>query len=151
MKSRTKLYSTFLLALTFLTSFALAEGPWLTDIPAAIKAAKDSDKPILVEFTGSDWCPPCKMMNQKVFSKEEFLKEASENYILVKIDIPQSDRELATRNEQVLAAYEVESVPTVLLLKPSGEEFHRFPATQNNTVPKFLAHIQDQKKRLSMQ
>lgn len=150
MKNSTKLYSVVLLALGMLTSLVSAEGPWLTDIPSAVKAAEKNGKPILVEFTGSDWCPPCKMMHERVFSKKEFLKEAGSTYNLVKIDIPKADKELRAKNEKVLEKYKVNGVPTVLLLRANGKEFNRFTATQNDTVEKFLEYIKAQKKRLSM-
>ncbi len=140
-----------LLVLGLFTSAVHAEGPWLTEISSAVKEAEKHNKPILVEFTGSDWCPPCKMMEKKVFSQKEFLSKAAKDYVLVKIDIPHSNPELSEKNKAVLAEHNVNSVPTVLLLRSNGKEFHRFPATQNDSVSAFLAHIQDQKKRLSLQ
>jgi len=35
---------------------------WLTDLEEAKKESATSNKPILIYFTGSDWCPPCKML-----------------------------------------------------------------------------------------
>ena len=38
-------------------------------LPALAKA-KAEKKNVLVEFTGSDWCPPCIAMRKNVFSKK---------------------------------------------------------------------------------
>ena len=44
----------------------------MTDYAAAkIKAAAEQ-KPLLLEFTGSDWCPPCMRLNKEVFSQKVF-------------------------------------------------------------------------------
>ncbi len=76
---------TFLLGFTLLGMPAFGKAPegWLTDIEEAVTVAKEKDKLIMVEFTGSDWCPPCIIMKKEVFSKDEFVKKASEDFILV--------------------------------------------------------------------
>jgi thiol:disulfide interchange protein len=134
------------LAITLLTSASsvvAAEG-WLKSIPEAQELSKETKKPIFVEFTGSDWCPPCIMMDKNVFSKEAFLTAAQKDFILVKIDIPQADPELSAKNEKVLDAYNVTGVPTVLLLDSAGKEFSRFSASEFNTVEKMLNELERQ-------
>jgi len=61
---------------------------WLTSLDDGIAKAKKEGKPVLVEFTGSDWCPPCLMMQEKVFGKAAFLEQVGNSFILVKLDIP---------------------------------------------------------------
>ncbi|MGJ8676210.1 MAG: thioredoxin family protein [Akkermansiaceae bacterium] len=132
--------------ITTIFSFAILAGStyageWMTDIDSAVAKAKMEKKAVLVEFTGSDWCPPCMQMDKEVFSKDAFVDEASKKYILVKIDIPQNDRALYEANQKVLAKYKVEGVPTVLLLNEKGKEFDRFVATAHPSVKSFLAHL----------
>lgn len=52
-----------------------AEG-WITDMDAAKKQAAEQKKDLMIEFTGSDWCPPCMQLRANVFSKPDFQKEA---------------------------------------------------------------------------
>ena len=80
-------------------------------------------------------------MHKKVFSKKEFMEKASEKFILVKIDIPNSDKELKEKNTKVLDKYSVQGVPTVILFGEDGKEFDRFTASQFPDVTKFLAHL----------
>ncbi|MBK1831312.1 thioredoxin family protein [Verrucomicrobiaceae bacterium R5-34] len=129
------------LALTALAGTALADKGWLTEVDAGIAQAKKENKAVMVEFTGSDWCPPCIMMHKKVFSKSEFVSKASEKYVLVKIDIPNKDKELKKKNTKVLQKYGVRGVPTVILFDAEGQEFNRFTASQFPDVDKFLAHL----------
>jgi thiol:disulfide interchange protein len=60
---------------------ALAAPEWLTDLDAAKAQGVKEGKPVLVDFTGSDWCPPCKALHKNVFMSEEFAAEASK-YVL---------------------------------------------------------------------
>ena len=41
-----------------------AEAAWLTDLAAAKKQAAADKKPILMFFTGSDWCGWCKKIGR---------------------------------------------------------------------------------------
>lgn len=125
------------------TSSAFANTPegWTTDIEEAVATAKKEKKSVLVEFTGSDWCPPCIMMRKNVFSKKDFVDAASKDFVLVEIDVPKKDKELAARNQIVAEKYKIEGFPTVILLDESGKEFTRFFASEYPDKDKFLAHI----------
>lgn len=138
------IFFTACMGVAVLTSTALASEQWLKSIPVAQELSQKHGKPVFVEFTGSDWCPPCIMMHKNVFSKEKFLEEAQKHFILVKIDIPQSDPKLSDKNQKVLEQYNVTGVPTVLLLDSKGKEFARFGASQHNTVEKMLAELERQ-------
>lgn len=126
-----------------ITSSAFANTPegWSTDVDAAVALAKKQNKAVLVEFTGSDWCPPCIMMRKNVFSKKEFVEKASKNYVLVEVDVPQKDKALAARNQIVAEKYKIEGFPTVVLLNKNGKEFSRFFASEYPDMGKFLAHL----------
>ena len=60
---------------------------WLTDIEEAKTQSKETKKPIIIYFTGSDWCGPCKMLKKDFFASEKFEKIA-EGLIMVKVDMP---------------------------------------------------------------
>ncbi|MEJ6792945.1 MAG: thioredoxin family protein [Lacinutrix sp.] len=60
---------------------------WLTDFDDAKKASSTLGKPILIYFTGSDWCPPCKMLKTDFFNSEAF-ELKSKNFVLLMVDMP---------------------------------------------------------------
>lgn len=126
-----------------ITSSAFASTPegWSTDVEAAIAQAKKENKAVLVEFTGSDWCPPCIMMKKNVFSKKEFVEKASKDYVLVEVDVPRKNPELAAKNRIVAEKYKIDGFPTVVLLDGSGKEFNRFYASEYPEIDQFLAHL----------
>jgi thiol:disulfide interchange protein len=96
---------------------------------------------VLVEFTGSDWCPPCIAMRKNVFSKKEFVDQASKDFILVELDFPKKDAEVKKKNQPYAEKYNIEGFPTVILFDAEGKEFNRFFASQFPTTEKFLEHL----------
>jgi thiol:disulfide interchange protein len=127
-----------------------AKDTWLTSIDAGLKQAKAEDKLVMVQFTGSDWCPPCMMMDKAVFSKKEFLEGAQKGYVLVKLDAPNSDPELKKSTEGLMRKYRVMGVPTILLFDAEGKEFKRFGASENPTVEGFIQRLKNEKRRKDM-
>jgi len=123
------------------SAFAEPLKGWSEDLEKALEQAKKENKSVLVEFTGSDWCPPCKMMRKEVFSKEEFVKAASKNFILVEIDMPRDNKEVAKKNEPMVKKYKVDGFPTVILLSPEGKEFSRFYASEHPKTEDFLKRL----------
>lgn len=133
-----------------LTAVANADGPWLTSIEEGVKKAKVENKLVMIEFTGSDWCPPCMMMAKAVFTKEEFLKQAQVDYVLVKLDMPNSDKELKAANQKLMKKYKISGVPTILLFDAEGKEFNRFTASEHPKVDLFIKRLQKEKRRKNM-
>ena len=139
--------------ITYLAAFALStvaivrpaygkELPgWTSDLDKALASAKKSGKSVLVEFTGSDWCPPCMMMRKEVFSKPDFVSAASKKFVLVELDFPKGDPDLKKQHQPLAEKYKIEGFPTVILLSPQGKEFNRFYASQYPQTDAFLKHL----------
>ncbi|MBI1367554.1 MAG: thioredoxin fold domain-containing protein [Planctomycetes bacterium] len=102
---------------------AHAEG-WTESFADAQAQAQKTGKPILADFTGSDWCIWCKRLDKEVFSKEEFTTWAAEHVILLKLDFPQSKPQTAEtkqQNHRLAKKYKIDGYPTVLLLDADGK------------------------------
>jgi len=102
----------------------LAEGDWLTDFEAAKKVSAESGKPILINFSGSDWCGWCIKLDKEVFAKPEFTSYAKENLVLVHADFPRMKKQPkaeAAQNKALAATYGVQGFPTVLLVDATGK------------------------------
>lgn len=113
-------------ALLILAPSGFAAG-WTEDFSAAKKSAKQNHKDLLIDFTGSDWCGYCMMLDAQVFKKDEFSKVVPENFVLVKIDSPQdpSKQSAAIReqNAKLSELYAIEGLPTVLLTDAEGRPY----------------------------
>jgi len=99
---------------------------WLTNLEEAQEISKKEKKPILMYITGSDWCPPCKLLKKDFFETEEFAKRA-DNLVLVMIDLPRrvdilTEKQLVY-NKQIITKYNKDkSFPKVLILNSKGKE-----------------------------
>jgi protein disulfide-isomerase len=104
-------------------------GPvWQTDFAAAKSAATQQNKYILLDFTGSDWCPYCIKMDKEVFAKPAFSTFADQKLVLVKLDFPRRANQSSaekSQNQELAKKYGIEGFPTYVLLDPSGKELRR--------------------------
>ena len=102
-----------------------AEAVWLTDLEAAKKQAAADKKPILMFFTGSDWCGWCKKLHEDVLDKDEFRKFAKDNLVLLELDFPESipqSAELKKQNKALGEKFDVNGYPTMVLVASDGEK-----------------------------
>ncbi|HGY90895.1 MAG TPA: thioredoxin family protein [Planctomycetes bacterium] len=118
---------------------------WYPDFDKAVAAAKARNLDLLVDFTGSDWCIWCKRLHDEVFSKEAFLNNVQNKYILVALDFPRSDEAKAkvpnpARNQELSEKYGIQGFPTVLLMTPDGEVFGR-TGYQKGGPEKYVEHL----------
>lgn len=117
---------------------------WSTDYAASTAQAAAEKKPILLEFTGSDWCLPCMKQNKDVFEQPAFGEFAKDKLVLVKLDFPRSKPQAAEtkeRNQQLAAQYKVQGFPTVILLGPDGKELAREVGYGGGGVPGFIEWV----------
>ena len=101
---------------------------WLTDYEAAKQRAQEQKKPLLVNFTGSDWCVFCIRLKNEIFGKPEFAAWAKEHVVLVELDFPRKKKlpkELAEQNEKLQEQFAVEGFPTVVFVGADGKEISR--------------------------
>jgi protein disulfide-isomerase len=109
-------------------SSAASDWLWMTDYEEARRMAAEQKKPVLLNFTGSDWCPPCIQLKKDVFDTREFKSFAQENLVLVELDFPRRkkmDPAVARQNQALQREYKIEGYPTVVLLNPDGTEVKR--------------------------
>ena len=86
--SRNALLAVGTAAILSLTVAAQADEGWVVDFEKAKAQAAKEGKSILMEFTGSDWCPPCKSLHANVLSKDVFKTEMPKNFVLLKLASP---------------------------------------------------------------
>ncbi|MCU0445523.1 MAG: thioredoxin family protein [Microscillaceae bacterium] len=117
---------------------------WETNFELAVKDAKKSDKKLLVNFTGSDWCGWCKKLDADVFSKPEFAEYAKENLVLVKLDFPKRKQLPQAEQEQNLKLarkYKVKGFPAILIMD-ADENVILETGYQYGGVNKYIEHLE---------
>jgi len=138
------------LLITLLATLPLhASDLWSTDYDASLKKAASENRMVLLEFTGSDWCPPCKMQAKEVFDQTGFAEFAKENLVPVKLDFPrrsEQDPKIRAANQALAEKYKIEDFPTVILLDSKGNEIAREVGYQGGGVAGFIAWVEKNKK-----
>ena len=108
------------------TSFSqLIEGNWLNtekpEMNKAIEISQKTNKPIMLFFTGSDWCGWCKKLVKEVYKTSEFNTWARKNVVLVEVDFPRRSKlssELTAQNNSLKQIFQPRGYPTVYFAKP---------------------------------
>jgi len=120
-------------------------GEWITDYQAALKASAELEKPILVNFTGSDWCIWCKRLSSEVFTQKEFIEYAKANLVLLKLDFPRSLPQPPLekkQNEELAGKFKIGGFPTILVLDKDGTEIAR-TGYQQGGAASYVAHLKE--------
>lgn len=126
----------FIIAFFIIGSFAVeAQGSgvseqakqlnWHTDVKEAIAVSNKEKKPLLMFFTGSDWCGWCIRLQNEVLKTPEFQKWAAENVILVELDYPRRTAqtpEVKNQNAELQQAFEIQGFPTVYFTRAESKD-----------------------------
>lgn len=125
-----------------------AEATWLTDLPAAQAQARAEHKLVLIDFTGSDWCPACIRFQKEVLDSQKFQDYAAKNVVPVELDFPdkkpQSDA-LKRANAALQTSYKVEGFPTLVVLDQNGKEIGRQLGYDASGPKAFIAQLEKYK------
>lgn len=127
-----------------LNAVCAAEVTRLTDFALAKELAAESKRPILLVFSGSDWCGWCKKLDKEVFATEEFAEYADKNIIFVYADFPrrtQLSPELKKHNEELKKQYRIGGYPTVYLLRADGSVILK-TGYQRGGAQNYIKHLE---------
>jgi len=108
----------FLVAFFVLGAFTsqAQELKWYTDVKEAITVSNKENKPMLMFFTGSDWCGWCIRLQNEVLKTTEFQKWAKDNVVLVELDYPRrtpQTPEIKNQNNELQQAFAIQGFPTI--------------------------------------
>jgi protein disulfide-isomerase len=98
---------------------------WYTSWDEAAKESQRSGKPIMMDFTGSDWCGWCMKLKSEVFDTPYFQQWAADKVVLLEVDFPRNKplpEAQAAKNEELAAKYQVEGFPTIVFTDHTGEQ-----------------------------
>ncbi|MBW1798002.1 MAG: thioredoxin family protein [Deltaproteobacteria bacterium] len=130
------------------TAMAATGSEWMEDFKAAKARAILEGKDMLLNFSGSDWCGWCIKLKQEVFSKASFKNEATKNFILVELDLPQRTKQPARikeQNQKLVRAYGVMGFPTILVTDAKGRVYAR-AGYMAGGPEKFISYLEKVRK-----
>ena len=137
-----------LVAFLLAGSLAILAAPlgWHEDFARAQGYARKTHRPMLLNFTGSDWCIWCKRMQAETLSQKPFIAYASTNLLLVEVDFPNSPPQTKERqeaNEALKLRYNVSGFPTFVLVDAEGNELGRQVGYLKGGVPAFTKELNE--------
>jgi thioredoxin-related protein len=126
------------------------ESQWLTDLSKAQAQAKKENKLVLMDFNGSDWCPPCKALRKNVLNSTEFVDYAKKNLVLVDVDFPRhttQPADLKNANQALSKKFGITGFPTVIVLDGEGKELKKTVGYDGENAKDFIASLEKLKKK----
>ncbi|MBV6441801.1 MAG: hypothetical protein EPGJADBJ_03491 [Saprospiraceae bacterium] len=116
-------------------------------VPATLSCADTTVRPVLLIFSGSDWCQPCIRLEKQVLADSAFQNYATTHLSVVKADFPQRkklpDAE-RRENERLADRYNPEGkFPHIVLLRPDGEVLAVLSSDAENGAA-FITQIKNQ-------
>lgn len=98
---------------------------WHTNVKEAIAIGNKEKKPLLLFFTGSDWCGWCIRLQKEVLKTPEFAKWANANVILVELDYPKrtpQTPEIKKQNNELQEVFGIQGFPTIYLANGTNKD-----------------------------
>ena len=86
---------------------------WADNFTSAQYKASQSDKPIILFFTGK-WCVPCKVMKRNVWADDQVTKIVNSSFIPLTIDVDDPD------HAAILTRYNIGGTPITIVTDPNG-------------------------------
>ena len=115
-----------ILFLLFSANIVSAQEPtWTNNLDKAVEISNKNKKPVLLFFTGSDWCGWCKRLQAEVFEKPEFKEWATKNVVLMEVDFPRRvplSPELQAQNGALQQFFQVQGYPTIWLVNATRQQ-----------------------------
>jgi len=130
-----------LLVFSAFATFSLAQGAatakahtpenegWMLYLEEAYAESKKTGKPIMANFTGSDWCGWCKKLTKSVFVHKEFQDWADDNVVLLELDYPRRKKlssDLTEQNKGLQQAFRVSGFPTIWVFHLDKDDTGQF-------------------------
>jgi thiol:disulfide interchange protein len=110
-----------------------------------LSRAQSENKLVLLDFTGSDWCPWCIKFDHDILSTDQFASYANAKLVLLKVDFlrhaPQSD-DLKRANAALAKQFGVHGYPTYVLLNTDGKELGRQAGYLKGGPNAFIAKLE---------
>jgi len=122
-----------------------SELSWGTDPPTALNQARSENKTVLLDFTGSDWCPWCIKFDHEVLSTDKFAAYAKDKLVLVLLDFPRpksQSQTLKQANQALAKQFGVQGYPTYVLLSSAGKELGRQVGYAEGGPEAFIAELE---------
>jgi thioredoxin-related protein len=105
----------------------LSAQEWRTDWDTAKVEAEQSNKKLILVFSGSDWCIPCIKLEKEIWENSSFIQYAEQHYVLFRADFPKRKKNklpetIQQLNDRLASEYNPKGYfPLVVVLDTQGK------------------------------
>jgi len=151
MKTKALFYISLILLLSYTAKAQQVEKLdstlWMGDLTTAKTAATERHLPIMLVFSGSDWCKPCIKLKTQILLTDTFSNYAKNHFVLLNLDFPRksknklSDQQQA-HNDNLASKYNTEGVfPLVVIIDVEGNVLATF-GYLDTTPSEYILHME---------
>jgi thiol:disulfide interchange protein DsbD len=134
-----------LVVATYMIGSLIMQGPgvqWHSYSDQLLSEAIEKQKPVIIDFSAA-WCAPCRELDEVTFHDREVVKQAKQDFFMVKVDLTRKDNPDSNR---LLQKYDVKGVPTVVFLDKKGEERRELRLLDFLPADQFLVRMAEIRK-----
>jgi len=110
---------------------------WATYSPSAVVSAAGAGKPIIIDFTAA-WCVNCKEIEHDVFDNPAVSPTLAQGFVTLRADLTDFNSPASVAVEK---QYGFGSLPTIVVLDPSGKEIRPLRITGRLGVEEFQRRL----------
>jgi thioredoxin-related protein len=126
-----------------------ADPAWQTDYKKAQQDAKENNRLLLLNFTGSDWCGYCIVFDREVLSKPQFKDYATKNLVLMEVDFPrrkEQSLDIRRQNQELAQQFQIEGFPTFVVLDGDGHKVWQYEGYFPGGPSAFISQLEKLRK-----
>jgi thioredoxin-related protein len=113
---------------------------------SAFAKAKMEAKPVLLLFSGSDWCTNCMRFDKKIMHDAIFKDYLANHLVLFNADFPQQKKlpvEIVKQNDSLAQIYNADGTfPKIVLIDPIQPGIYKQIAYTTQTAAEFISEIE---------
>lgn len=117
--------------------------PWMTNETEAMEESLATNRPVLMFFTGSDWCVWSQKMEDEIFNTPEFASYARDHLVLLKLAFPRSyqlPEAQIKHNRALQKKYDISGYPAIVVTDNQGRIIGRLSYRDGGPQP-FLGEL----------
>lgn len=128
---------------------------WLTNYEEAVSLSRTTSKPLILFFTGSDWCGWCTRLEKEVLDTPDFIDATKDRFVFLKLDFPMNTTlhpQLTAQNKELQKKYEIRGFPTLVVLDSQQQKIGtigyqpgggtKYAASLTKMVSDYIAYTQ---------
>ncbi|MCK0158532.1 thioredoxin family protein [Cellulophaga sp. F20128] len=136
----------FLIVIAILCSVVVSAQEWSENYTQALEKAADENKPLLIVFSGSDWCGTCIKLDTQIWQSKEFIKYAQQELVLYRADFPRKKKnklpeKVANSNAEIADKFNPNGYFPFVLLLNKEEEILGKTGYKNVSPSEYIRHL----------